>query len=264
MGKREERQEQVLKLIKKHNGVGIKELASVLNVSDMTVRRDLTRLSEKGLIQLIHGGAIYNSSVSRVPEIEGNTNTRYQLLAEDIRNADAKRRIGSKAAALVGPGDIIIIDSGSTTIHLAESVPEDLPFTAIFWALNIMEALRGKKDCTMIFAGGYFHENTMMFESPEGVGLVRRNRANKGFFAAGGVSGRLGVTNSNPYAVDIKQAALTSSLEKVLLVDSSKFGDIKPALYAELKDFDTVITDIDISDSYAQLIEELEIELIVV
>ena len=116
----------------------------------------------------------------------------------------------------------------------------------------------------MIFAGGYYHDNSMMFESPEGVALIGRNRANKGFFAAGGVSDKLGVTNSNPYAVDIKQASLASSLEKILLVDSSKFGDIKPAHYAELTDFDSLITDDGIPDEYAELIEKLGIDLIVV
>ena len=116
----------------------------------------------------------------------------------------------------------------------------------------------------MIFAGGYYHDNSSMFESPEGVALINRNRANKGFFAAGGVSEKLGVTNSNPYAVDIKQAALASSLTKILLVDSTKFEDIKPAHYAEISDFDIVITDDGISEDYFNLIGSLGLELHVV
>jgi DeoR family deoxyribose operon repressor len=264
MGKREDRQERITEIIQRHNGMSTRELAAVLGVSEMTVRRDLALLSEKGMIQLIHGGAIYNSTAPPDTDLRGKTNLRYQLAEEDARNVDAKRRIGAKAATLIAPNEIIIIDSGSTTIHLAESIPDSHPFTAIFWALNIMEALRRKKECTMIFTGGYYHQNTMMFESPEGVNLVRRNRANKGFFAAGGVSDRLGVTNSNPYAVEIKQAALSSSLTKVLMVDSTKFGDIKPALYAELSDFDIVITDDGINEAYETLIQELGIELHVV
>lgn len=264
MGKKNTRQYTILSVLQERNGIAVKELAEILAVSEMTIRRDLHDLEQQRAVQLFHGGVILDPEHQRPQIIIDKTNPRYQLTAEDIRNADRKKRIGERAAELVEENDIIIIDSGSTTIHLAESLPAYLPFTGIFWALNILDAIKKKGNCSMIFAGGYYHDNSMMFESPEGVALIGRNRANKGFFAAGGVSDKLGVTNSNPYAVDIKQASLASSLEKILLVDSSKFGDIKPAHYAELTDFDSVITDDGIPGEYAELIEKLGIDLIVV
>ena len=261
MGKRTDRQRQILTILKQQSAASVKNLAEVLHVSEMTVRRDLHELAEGEKIELFHGGAIYHYDDDQPSKIVDRTNLRYQLRSEDMRNVAVKQRIGKKAAQLVEPNDIIIVDSGSTTIHLAEQISTELPFTALFWALNILEAIRKKPLCSMIFAGGYYHENTMMFESPEGVQLIRRNRANKGFFAAGGVNARLGVTNSNPYAVAIKQASLASALTKILMVDSSKFGDIKPAYYAQLQDFDVIITDEGIPREYVQIAEESGIEL---
>jgi DeoR family deoxyribose operon repressor len=261
MGKRAERQNQLLAILKKQRAASVKRLASALSVSEMTIRRDLHELEEDKAVELFHGGAIYKPGNSNSPEIIARTNLRYQLNTEDMKNAAAKQRIGMRAAKLVEPDDIIIIDSGSTTIHLAEQISNEISFTAIFWALNILEAVRQKPLCSMIFAGGYYHENTMMFESSDGVELIRRNRANKGFFAAGGVNARLGVTNSNPYAVDIKQSSIASSLTKILMVDSSKFGDIKPAYYARLEDFDIVITDEEIPQEYVHIVEDLGIKL---
>lgn len=264
MGKKSNRQYNILAVLQQKNGISVKELAELLDVSEMTVRRDLHELAESNALRLFHGGAILNPEYPQPKAIIDKTNWQYQVKTEDIRNVDRKRRIGQKAAELIEENDIIIIDSGSTTIHLSEAIPDDFPFTSIFWALNILDALKAKENCSMIFAGGYYHENSMMFESPEGVALISRNRANMGFFAAGGVSDRLGVTNNNPYAVDIKQASLASSLRRILLVDSSKFGDIKPAHYAELTDFETIITDDGVPEEYAELIDKLGIELIVV
>ena len=264
MGKKGNRQNTIITLLQERNGIAVKELSEVLHVSEMTVRRDLHELEQRQVVQLFHGGVILDPEHQKPQGLVDKTNPRYQLTAEDVKNSEGKARIGKKAAELIEEDDIIIIDSGSTTIHLTRQIPENLPFTVLFWALNILEALREKENCSLIFAGGYYHENSMMFESPEGVALIGRNRANKGFFAAGGVSDRLGVTNSNPYAVEIKQASLASSLQKILLVDSSKFGDIKPAYYAELTDFDTVITDSGIPEEYTELIHKLGIELLVV
>ncbi len=264
VGKKNSRHYTIISLLQERNGIAVKELSEILDVSEMTVRRDLHELEQRQEVRLFHGGVILDPVHGKPAGIIDKTNPRYQLTAEDVKNTERKKRIGKKAAELVEVDDIIIIDSGSTTIHLAEEIPEDHPFTAIFWALNILDALKEKENCSMIFAGGYYHENSMMFESPEGVALIGRNRANKGFFAAGGVSDRLGVTNSNPYAVEIKQASLASSLVKILLVDSSKFGDIKPAHYAELTGFDTVITDDGVPEEYIELIEKLGITLLVV
>ena len=112
--------------------------------------------------------------------------------------------------------------------------------------------------------GGYFHSNNMMFESSENVDLIKRTRVNKAFFSARGVSEPLGVTTADESEVSLKRAAMQVSQERILLIDSSKFGKVSSAYYAELKDFTTVITDAGAPEDYRKLIKDLGLKLLIV
>ena len=103
-----------------------------------------------------------------------------------------------------------------------------------------------------------------MFESPEGIDLIRKTRATKAFVSAAGVHETLGVTCSNNYEVLTKNAILSSSVEKILLVDSEKFGIVKSAYFADLNTFTTIITDSGVSDEWKARIKEMKIQLIIV
>ena len=146
---------------------------------------------------------------------------------------------------------------------MAEFLDNDINISVLIYNTNILMALSKKKNIKLIFSGGYFHPNTMMFESPEGISLIEKTRATKVFVSAAGVHENLGVTCSNSYEVLTKQAIIKSSLEKILLVDSNKFGIVKSSYFAELKDFDTIITDNKISEAWRKKINDLGIRLII-
>jgi len=103
-----------------------------------------------------------------------------------------------------------------------------------------------------------------VFESPEAVEMIGRFRANKAFISASGVSERLGVTCTNTYEIEVKKASIRSSLGRILLVDSSKFGTIQAAYFADLREFTSVITDAGIPEDYAEHIRGLGIDLHIV
>ncbi len=262
MDKRNKRLDEILQILKHKNAESIKRLSEALDVSQMTIRRDIRLLAERNLVESFHGGAIYNEDGAA--DGHESPDHHYHLPTEGKRRQSEKARIARKAAALIEPDDIIIIDSGSTTERLATFLPSDFPVTVLCYTLNVLVEIYKKPNCTIIFPGGYFHPGTLLFESHDGAELIKRNRANKGFFAAGGVSPGLGVTCSSPYAVPNKRAAIDSSLCRILLADSSKFGKVRAAHYAELSEFTTVITDSGISEEQQDLIRELDIELIIV
>jgi DeoR family deoxyribose operon repressor len=186
------------------------------------------------------------------------------LVTEETLKIDEKKRIGQKAASLIEPQDIAIIDSGSTTEYLAKFIPEAMLITVLCYSLNSLSELSRKRIEKIFFAGGCFHGNIMMFESVEGVELIRKNRASKAFLAARGVSEKLGVTTANQYEIEMKKAALKSSLCNILLIDSSEFGKVRSAHYADLRDFDMIITDSSIPPEYSEIIDRLGIHLQIV
>ncbi len=177
---------------------------------------------------------------------------------------EEKIKISRKAASLVEPNDIIIIDTGSTPENLPKFIPENMPITIICYTLNILLNIYENKNWRLIFPGGYFHEDTLMFERPEGIEMIKKIRANTAFITAAGVSEKLGLTCATPYEKNTKRAVLESSDKKILLVDSSKFGKIKVSHFAELADFDAIITDSGISKEFKNIIKNSGITLYVV
>ena len=103
-----------------------------------------------------------------------------------------------------------------------------------------------------------------MFESPEGLELIRRTRANIAFVSAAGVCKKFGVTCVNQYEIETKLATIQSAYTKVLLADSTKFATIRPAYFADISDFDIIITDSGITPDWVEFVESKGITLHVV
>ena len=260
--KREDRFEKILEALARSRGSSIHDLAAELDVSEMTIRRDLDELSEQGKVRLVHAGAV--PSADQAERMRSEFSLAGAPTADATSETSEKMRIGQKAASLVEAGDIVFIDSGSTTEWMARGIPVEMPLTIVCCALNVLlEAGRGKRR-TLIFAGGALRGESLVFESPEGVSLLRRHRVTKAFFSAGGVSDSLGITCSDPAEAELKKAAVSMSQTRILLVDSRKFGRVRPAWFAELRDFDAVVTDPGISLEYVEIFRSQGIALHVV
>jgi DeoR family deoxyribose operon repressor len=236
--------------------VNIRELTKKFEVSEMTIRRDLSLLTKENLVDLIPGGAILKR-----PE---DTESRYLVTNEESVRTIEKLKITQRAVSLIEPNETIILDIGTTTEYLAKFLREDAPLTVLCYTLNSLVEVYKKKNCTIIFAGGYFHPQTMMFESAEGIELIKRTRADKAFVSAAGIHDELGVTTVYPHELQAKKTILNSTKNRILVADSSKFGITKSVYFAEIADFQTIITDSGIPDKYAAFIRERGVELIVV
>lgn len=259
MNKKIQRTNKIIEILKEKNGASVKELAKILNVSEMTIRRDLKVLNSNNIVTNVYGATIYNPS-----NTINNMSFNYDINTEIIKFENEKDKIGAAAAKLINNNDVIIIDTGTTTEKLAYSIDNNLEITALFYNVNILNALRKKKNIKMIFSGGYYHPNTEMFESPEGISLIENTRATKVFVSAAGVHESLGVTCSNNYEVATKKAILKSSYEKILLLHSEKFGKVHSSYFAELQEFNTIITDNRLSSQWIDKIKALNINLILV
>ena len=253
---KDDRSKRILAILEADKASTVQELARALDVSHMTIRRDLAPLVEGELVKILHGSVILH------PRNDARAGENYySLMAAGAQNTERKRRIGELAATLIEADDSLIIDAGSTTECLARALPTDRPYTVLGWSLNVLAETVRRKNCRTVFAGGVFHDNTLMFESPEGLAMIARFRAAKAFVSAAGVSERFGVTCMNSYERETKTAAMRSSIRKILLVDSSKFGVVRSDHFADLSDFDEIVTDGGIAGEYRRIIEDTGIVL---
>ena len=256
MGKKDERIEEIVNYLKEHNGASVKDLASRLNVSEMTIRRDLKILDDNGIVNNVYGSTIYNPQNN----MEVNPDVYNLNIAKDAYRED-KERIGQFAASLIENDDTIIIDAGSTTEYLARFLNPELNLRILCVTQNVLNHLVHHEKFSIIFPGGFYHRNTQMFESEDSIHLIKKTRANKAFISAAGVHEKLGVTAANLYEIATKKACIDSSAEVILLCDSSKFDSVKSSYFADLSSFNTIITDNKLSKEWEEIINNMGIKL---
>ena len=256
MGKREARIENLLHVIESHDGITIKELAVIEGVSELTIRRDIQAMEDGKLVNNVRGTVFYNG--------DDTLDQSYLLSFAASQHRREKKRIGIRAASLIQPGEFVIIDNGSTTGQLAASISSDMDITVLCYSMNVLNTLYRKPKINLVFCGGNFHHQTQMFECAESLEIIRRARASKVFVSAAGVHEKLGVTCSSEYELACKREIIKAGLERILLVDSSKFGKVEPCYIAELDTFQKIITDRGLPPAWAEEIHSRGIELITV
>lgn len=219
----------------------------------MTIRRDIHYIETNHLLE---------------PESKHDESTMmspfaYEFSKAQLSHAKAKEKIGKYAATLIEPNDVILLDTGTTVNYVAESLPNNIPLTIICYNANVLHYLTRKTNISLILAGGYYHFGSMSFESTENLELLRRLRATKMFVSTSGVE-RVGLTCSNQYEVLTKKTAIDSSVRKILLADSGKFGVVRSSLFAKLSDMDAVISDEKLPEDWRNYLQDQGLEVTIV
>lgn len=249
------RLDKIKKMLLAQTGISIKEFSTSLNVSEITIRRDLNILEKQGFIRLVNGVAIYRMKESTPLYPEYNLSSEYSVFQ------DKKERIGKRAASLIELNDVVAIDSGSTTAYLSQNLSYDPHMTVVASSMNVLLDVSKHHNCDIICVGGYLYPNTQMFCCPEGISMLKRTCINKTFISTAGISEKLNVTCIAPHEMDVKRALLESAQTKILLADSSKFGKIFPTAFSRIQDFDIIITDNELSEEWRTAIENENITL---
>ena len=210
-----QRQEEIYKLVKKRGNVTVEELINTFNVSIETIRRDLILLESQNRIKRVHGGAI---SI--------NSSKRYGRLSQRIdRNKKQKHELAVTAAELVQNGDIISIESGSTSIEFLEVIKERFSeLTIVTNSIDVIERLGDKEGIKIFLSGGKFmpEENALYGETA--VETIKGFCIAKAFIFPSGVSPENGVSDYSAELAEVQKAYISSADKKIIMADSSKLG----------------------------------------
>lgn len=259
MKKKDIRLNELIELLRINKKIPIKDLGNKFNVTEMTIRRDIEILQSSNIVNLIHGIVFLNESHATSEE-----NLDYLVIQQQSIHDDEKERIAKFAAKMVEPGDTIIVDVGTTTSKIIKFLPTNFPITLICFSVNsLVEALK-KNFEKLMFSGGIYHPGNQVFESDETIAFLENIRSSKVFVSAAGVCENLGITCINQNEVVLKKTSIKNAMVKILLVDSSKFRVVKNAYFADLSDFDIIITDKGITEEWIEIINSHKIQLHIV
>ena len=237
----EDRKDQILLYVKERGSATIAEMAGAHDVSEMTVRRDIGKLVDLGLVIRTPGGAMLAPS--------GSMEKSY--LERSARMAHAKDAIGREAARLVKSGETLVLDSGTTTRCVARHLAFKSDIAVVTPSLAVLEELAGGSSIEVRLTGGAYRRSSHDLSGGSVVEYLSGIYADKVFFGAAALSFTKGVMN---FDAEMPKVFLKSGRERILVIDSSKVGNEAVYRLCAVEKCDLVITDSDIDGAHlAQL-----------
>ncbi len=249
----EPRRMQILEWLQEEGSARVRELSEAFSVSEATIRQDLERLETEGHIVREHGGAYLRSVPQQVRD----------MALQHQGNMDAKRRIGRLAASLVGDGESIILDSGSTTTEVALNLLEKQNLNVVTNALNIALTLGALPSCAVHMPGGQFKAPTLSLSGERSAAFFEGLYAEKCFLATAAISFEAGLTYPSLADLYVKRAMIAASSRVVLVADSTKIGRTSFSSLGAVEIVHTLITDQAIRDEDRHAFEARGIEVLI-
>lgn len=248
---KEERQSIILELLIQHNSILVTDLATHLNVSSVTIRKDLTDLEREKKLYRNHGKAILID-----PYIDNrNVSEKEKLYVEE------KKLIGMKAASLITPKDSILIASGTTMHALARSIVPVDELTVITASMEVSNILASEKNIYIIQLGGILRHSSLSVVGKYAENILADFSCSKLFIGVDGIDLDFGITTTNMMEASLNRVMMQTAQKTIVLADSSKFGRRGFSKIADMEDVDHIITDSHIPPSTALRLEEMGIEV---
>lgn len=245
------RHEKIIELLDKEQAVKVSDLSTLLNVTEKTIREDLEKLENKGLLKRIHGGA--------VPAETENGEGFYSLQAPTARAVREKQQIAEQALKHIAPYDIIALDSGSTTLEIAKRLGA-FPVTVITNDLLILCELTKKEQVRLVVPGGYEYKN-LLLSGPESLEFVRKLNIQKSFISSTGVHLENGLTIFTSDLAEQKKSWLQVAKQNFCVADHSKFDKTALITFAGLEEVQCIITDQGLPEEIEQRYKAMGIQL---
>jgi len=226
------RRQKILLLLERDGKVTASELVQHFGVSEDTIRHDLAELSSAGLLQRVHGGALPRP-----------VDTGKDYFTRINEPNEAKRHLAQLAAGRVEDGQIVMFDSGTTTLHIAQSLRPEISITGVTNSPMIAMTLAGYKNITVILAGGQINPATMASSGHETVRLIQSIKADLMFTGVCAVHPEVGISTLHFDEVAVKRAMLESATQVIAVTSADKLGAVEPFVLAPCTHLHTMITE---------------------
>ncbi|MDA8194991.1 MAG: DeoR/GlpR family DNA-binding transcription regulator [Thermaerobacter sp.] len=249
-----ERLVRIFEMIERQGSARVSDLARQFGTSLMTIRRDLTELEQKGVVVRTRGGVMLRKGILEDYEVDVRRRT----------HLEQKQAIARTAAGLIKSGDTIALDASTTVVELARLLVQ-LPLTDVTVVTNnfMVANVIATSSIDLFFVGGRLRREALSTVGSQAQTMLAQWACAKTFVSGTGVDLEVGLMDSNPDEVGMKQLMLRNSVHRYLLADSSKLMRRAVMRVCPLTDFDAVITDAGIDAAVRGIFESSDIPLTV-
>lgn len=253
---RAERLSALLERLVDQGRIDVEQSAHYFGVSAATIRRDLDHLADQQLLSRTHGGAVPNSTSYDLP-----------LRYKSSNRAEAKTRIAERAVRMLWPGCTVAMNGGTTTVEIARTIPTSAPLrngvTIVTNAINIATELTVRPFIKIVVCGGVARPQSYELVGPLASDTLSQLTPDICFLGATGVEGDAGVTTDDEDESAINRIMVTRAKRAVVVVDSSKFGQVGFSRICHLNEVSAVLTDADADPGEVARIRDLGVNVIV-
>ncbi len=228
----------ILDRARSQGGVDVASLATDLGVAPETIRRDLRVLADRGVLRRVHGGAVAVES----------TGFETPVALRTTAQVEEKRRIATSAAMLLEGAESVYVDEGFTPQLIAEALatasPDGAPstLTIVTPSLPTAQLLAAHPHITVLVLGGRMRGRTLATVDHWALRMLSELSIDLAFLGANGISRELGLTTPDPAVAAVKQEAVRRSRRRVLVGVHTKFGTSSFCRFADVADFEAVVT----------------------
>ncbi len=250
-----QRQDRILESLAGGDYLSVEEAVKIFKSSPATIRRDFLELAESGQVLKVRGGVRSRKAPSTLPFSD-----RAELFSSE------KERIAKSAVSMIKAGDVVFIDGGTTTFHMAAFLP-DMNIRVITNSLRLASALEDRKSDAgweIYLTGGFLYSKSGILLGPNAQSSLAQYHANIAFLSVSGIDGN-GIYNNSELVVDMERVMINNSDRTVIMADHSKIGRQGLVKVCGLDRIHTLITDSSKESSESlESIRKGEIEIIAV
>ncbi len=249
-----ERHQSILSKLQKEGNVQVLDLYKELNVSSVTIRKDLKLLEDKGLLFRTHGGASVNNPYT----VDKPVNEKEKLQSSE------KTKIGIAASQTIEANDSIIIASGTTVLALAKNIKPNESLTVITSALNVALELLKHDKVEIIQMGGIVRKTSSSTTGSYAKNMLADFFCSKLFLGIDGIDIEYGLTTTSVAEAHLNRQMINASQKVIVLTDATKFGKRGFGRICGIEEVNQIITDKGIPDHYVNHLESMGIEVTIV
>lgn len=241
------RKQEILALLKRNGQVIAKNVSQSMGVSEDTIRRDLRELAQEGLLQRVHGGALPASPAMA------------DFAGRESITTEGKIAIGRAAAAMIQPGQVVILDGGTTARQVARHLPAGLTATVVTHSPTIALELVDHPGIDVILIGGRLFKHSVVAVGAPAIEAIGQIHADTYFMGVTGIHPKTGLTTGDFEEAAVKRALSHAAADTIVLASSEKLNAASPFAVVPLDEISGIITERAVDAALTRPYEKLNI-----